>query len=84
MSDFGEFPIIHVRSGSKPFLNQRRVRRRVLLLHDGRVAEIDPQAGAVHLQLLLFRIALGEQASDRAASDRYSRVSSTPAISSMG
>ena len=62
MSDFGEFPIIQVCAGSNPRSgNQPPVRLRVLFLHDRRMREIAAQAGAVHFQLLLLGMALGEQ-----------------------
>jgi hypothetical protein len=42
-------------------LHQRPVGGHVLLLHDGRVAEVSAQARAVDLQLLLVGMALGKQ-----------------------
>ena len=61
MSDFGLLPIIQVRSASMPRSATRRaIGRRILLLHDRRVREVSPQAGAVDLELLLVGMALGE------------------------
>ncbi len=85
ISDFGEFPIIQVRSGWHAALGRKLpISRYILFLHDCHMMEVIPKTRTIQLQPLFFRIALRKQRQIVARTRADPVFPTTPGNSSIG